>query len=634
MDRQGDAIGRARGSSATAALPSPARDEAGSLPIAAYGMLSNCTSAALVGSDGSIDWLCLPRFDSPALFSRLLDPDAGHWAITPVDEYTVERRYLPGTLVLETTFMTATGAVRLIDALAFAEGLRGHDIGLGAPPELLRLVEGASGIVELAMELAPRPEYGLVHPLFRQLEDGGRTFGGASPVAVRAGVPVNVEGTTMRAAFRVAKGERAGFALRWVPPEAVIPAPIAPDDVRGRIEDAAESWRSWEKEHDIYAGRHRELVRLSARVLQGMTYRPTGAIVAAVTTSLPEDVGGARNWDYRYSWIRDASLTMQALYIGACPDEVGEFASFMTSSAGGGDGIDRSLQIMYGIGGEHDLSERELPHLRGWRNSRPVRVGNGAWNQRQLDVYGEFLDVTYLYRERLGELHPEIQHFAAQLADAAARNWSHKDAGMWEMRGEPRHHLSSKVLCWTALDRAVKLAPQLGDYAKLAEWTTERDRIHATVLKRGWSEARQAYAQSYDVDELDAAVLVMPLVGFLPATDPRMRSTIDAIERDLTEDGLVLRYRNRAEGVNADGLTGEEGTFVICSFWLVSCLARAGEPERAERLFDRLVGYANDLGLLAEEIDTKNNELLGNFPQAFSHIGLITAARDIDCARG
>jgi GH15 family glucan-1,4-alpha-glucosidase len=596
-------------------------------------MLSDCTSAALVGRDGSIDWLCLPRFDSPALFSRLLDRDAGHWAIAPVEEYTVERRYLPGTLVLETTFTTATGAVRLIDALAFAKGQRGHALGLGAPHELMRLVEGASGTVELAMELAPRPEYGLVNPLFRQLEDGGRTFGGPSPVAVRAGVPVNVEGTTMRAAFPVAEGECAGFSLRWAPAEEVIPAPTAPHDVRARIEEIAESWRSWEKEHDIYYGPHRDLVRLSARVLQGMTYRPTGAIVAAITTSLPEDVGGERNWDYRYSWIRDASLTMEALYIGACSDEAGDFASFMTSSAGGGHGINRSLQIMYGIAGEHDLSERELPHLRGWRNSRPVRVGNGAWNQKQLDVYGELLNVIYLYRERLGELHPEIQHFAAQLAEAAARNWNQKDAGMWEMRGEPCHHLSSKVLCWTALDRAVKLAPQLGDYAKLDEWTTERDRIHATVLERGWSEARQAYAQSYDVDELDAAVLLMPLVDFLPATDPRMRSTIDAIERDLTEDGLVLRYRNSAEGVNADGLTGEEGTFVICSFWLVSCLARAGEAERAERLFDRLAGYATDLGLLAEEIDTKNNELLGNFPQAFSHIGLITAARDIDLAR-
>jgi GH15 family glucan-1,4-alpha-glucosidase len=620
-------------SPAPAALAPPVRDEAGSLPIAAYAMLSDCNSAALVGLDGSIDWLCMPRFDSPALFSRLLDPTAGHWAIAPVGEYSVVRRYLPGTLILETTFTTATGSVRLLDALRLGESERGHGLGLGAPHELVRCVQGAAGTVELAMELAPRPEYGLVQPLMRRTEEGARTFGGPTPVAIRAGVGLEVEGATIRASFRVGENELVGFSLCWAPPDAPAPTTTAPDQVAGRLEAVAEVWRSWEAEHDVYEGPNRELVRHSARVLQGMTYRPTGAIVAAVTTSLPEDAGGERNWDYRYAWIRDASLTMGALYIGACSDEAGNFASFMTSSAGGGEGIDRSLQIMYGIGGEHDLTERELTHLRGWRDSRPVRVGNGAWYQTQLDVYGELLGVLHQYRERLGELHPEIQHFAAQLADAAARNWSREDAGMWEMRGEPRHHLSSKVLCWAALDRAVELAPQLGPYAKAEEWAAERDRIRAAVNERGWSEARQAYAQSYDSDELDAAVLLMPLVGFLPATDPRMRSTIDAIDRELTADGLVLRYRNSGEGVNADGLTGEEGTFVICSFWLVSCLARADELERAQRLFENLLGYANDVGLLSEEIDTRRGELLGNFPQAFSHIGLITAAHDIDLAR-
>jgi GH15 family glucan-1,4-alpha-glucosidase len=286
---------------------------------------------------------------------------------------------------------------------------------------------------------------------------------------------------------------------------------------------------------------------------------------------------------------------------------------------------------MYGIGGEHDLSERELPHLAGWRGSRPVRVGNGAWTQTQLDVYGELLDALHRYREQLGALHPEIQRFVAGLADAAAARWEERDSGMWEMRGEPRHHLSSKVLCWTALDRAVRLAPGLGMHAMTGTWERERDRIRDAVLERGWSQARQAYAQSFESDELDAAALLMPLVGFLPATDPRMRSTIEAIATDLTQDGLVLRYRNQA-GLNADGLSGEEGTFVICSFWLVSCLARAGEVERAKSLFHRLAGYANDLGLLAEEIDTTTGELLGNFPQAFSHVGLINAAWEIDQA--
>jgi GH15 family glucan-1,4-alpha-glucosidase len=401
--------------------------------------------------------------------------------------------------------------------------------------------------------------------------------------------------------------------------------------VAARVEDTIAAWRSWEAEHDIYDGPHRELVRLSSRVLKGLTYRPTGAIVAAPTTSLPETVGGERNWDYRFSWIRDSSLTIEALYIGACSDEAEEFVSFMTSSAGGRAG-EGSLQIMYGIGGEHDLSERSLPHLRGWRGSTPVRVGNGAWDQVQLDVYGELLNALHLYQDKLGDLHPEIQAFVADLANTAARRWTETDSGMWEMRGDPRHHLSSKVLCWTALDRAVKLAPQLGMHAVVDDWVRTRDEIREAILTRGWSEAKQAYAQSFDADELDAAQLLMPILGFLPATDERMRSTIEAIARELTEDGLVLRYRNE-DGLNADGLTGEEGTFVICSFWLVSCLAQAGELERAEALFDQLAGYANDLGLLAEEIDTANGEQLGNFPQAFSHIGLITAAWQIDQAR-
>jgi GH15 family glucan-1,4-alpha-glucosidase len=302
----------------------------------------------------------------------------------------------------------------------------------------------------------------------------------------------------------------------------------------------------------------------------------------------------------------------------------------MTSSAGGR--VDGQLQIMYGIDGRHDLAERELGHLRGWRDSRPVRVGNGAWDQTQLDVYGELLDAIYLNRDALGDLHPEIQRFVCDLADVAARRWGEPDAGMWEMRGEHQHHLSSKMFCWVALDRAVKLSPKLASYARPDEWAAERDRIRAAILERGWSEKRQAYAQAFYSDELDAAALLMPIVGFLPAIDPRMRSTIEAIGRDLTDGGLVLRYRNE-EGVNADGLAGEEGTFVLCSFWLVSCLAQAGELDRAEALFDQLVAYASDLGLLAEEVDTHNGELLGNYPQAFSHIGLIVAASHLDRAR-
>jgi alpha,alpha-trehalase len=602
------------------------------VPIADYACLSDGSSASLVSRGGSIDWLCLPRFDSPAVFARILDPRGGHWWIRPVASFTVERRYLPGTLALETTFATDTGTVRLLDVMGAAPGQRGHDIGLHAPHEVLRHLEGLSGRVDMAMELAPRPEYGLVRPLFRWTADGGRTFGGPNQLAVTSSVPVTIDEATMHATFTMGTGDKVGFALRWSAVESDAPQPTPAAGVRARIDDTLETWRSWEALHDIYPGANHELVRFSSRVLKGLTYRPTGAMVAAPTTSLPEAIGGERNWDYRYSWIRDASLTLQALYIGSCPVEVTDFVSFMTSSAGGGAAADNSLQIMYGVGGEHDLSERELPHLAGWRDSAPVRVGNGAWAQTQLDVYGELLDVLYRYQERLGDLHPEIQRFAAGLADAASRSWEQPDAGMWEMRGEPRHHLSSKVLCWTALDRAIQLAPRLGEHAKTDVWAAERDRIREAVLTRGWSTARGAYAQAFDSDELDAAVLLMPLVGFLPATDARMRATIEVIARDLTEDGLVLRYRNR-EGLNPDGLTGKEGTFVICSFWLASCLAQAGELDRAEALFARLISFANDVGLLAEEIDTGTGELLGNFPQAFSHIGLINAAWEIDQAR-
>jgi GH15 family glucan-1,4-alpha-glucosidase len=601
------------------------------VPIADYGLLADCHSAALVDRDGSIDWLCMPHYDSPAVFARVLDPGAGHWSIAPVGPSTSTRRYVPGTLVIETTFTTPTGSVRLVDAMAFVDGQRAHDLGRDAPHEVLRLVEGVAGTVELEMEVAPRPEYGLVRPLFRQEDGGGRTFGGPNQIAVAAGAPVEVEDSTMRARFTVAEGERVGFSLHWASVVSARPMPCPPERVAARIEDTIAGWRSWEAEHDVYDGPHRDLVRLSARVLKGLTFRPTGAIVAAPTAALPEGVGGERNWDYRYSWIRDSSLTLEALYIGACSDEAEDFVSFMTSSACGR-ASEGSLQIMYGIRGEHDLSERELPHLRGWRDSRPVRVGNGAWNQTQLDVYGELLNALHVYRGRLGDLHPEIQAFVVDLADTAARRWREKDSGIWEMRGEPRHHLSSKVMCWTALDRAVALAPALGELARPKEWAAERDRIREAILERGWSEAQQAYAQSFDSDELDAAALLMPIYGFLPATDERMRATIEAIAAQLTEDGLVLRYRN-VEGVNPDGLSGEEGTFAICTFWLVSALAEAGEIERAEALFEQLVASANDLGLLGEEIDTATGEQLGNFPQAYSHIGFITAAWDIDQAR-
>jgi GH15 family glucan-1,4-alpha-glucosidase len=594
------------------------------LRIGDYALLSDCNTGALVGRDGSVDWLCLPRYDSPAVFARILDPDAGHWSIRPRAGYETRRRYLDGSLVLETTLETANGTAALIDALAFERGQRGHALGLDAPHELLRLVKGLSGRVELELELAWRPEYGLGRPLLSLVEGGAVGRGGPDRFGLASRIALSAWDGVVRGRFAVEAGEWLGFALRWAPVEAPDPQPTRAADVATAIEDTVEGWRSWEAHHDIFEGPHRELVRFSSRVLKGLTYRPTGAIVAAPTTSLPERIGGERNWDYRYSWIRDASLTIDALWISTCSDEVDEFVAWLLGAAGGHVHEDRPLQIMYGVGGERDLAERELPHLRGHRGSRPVRVGNGAWNQVQLDIYGEFIDAYSRYSGRLREPDAELAHFLADLADAAAARWQGRGSGIWEARSGRQHYLSGKLYSWVALDRALRLAPAIGARDRVDEWSRERDRIREAILTRGWSKRKHAFTQAFDSDELDAAALLVPLVGFLPPNDERVLSTLDAIERELVDQGLVLRYRS------GDGLPGREGTFVICSFWLVSGLARAGRRDRAEALFEDICRFANDVGLLAEEIDPPTGELLGNFPQAFSHVGLITAARDLE----
>ena len=405
-------------------------------------------------------------------------------------------------------------------------------------------------------------------------------------------------------------------------------APWTADEIASRLADTVEGWRSWSAIHENYEGPWRELVHHSGRVLQAMTFAPTGAIVAAPTTSLPETVGGGRNWDYRYTWVRDASLTMEALWVAACPDEANKFFAFLANAAGSGRPRDADLQIMFGIGGERDLSERELPHLAGWRGSRPVRVGNGAWLQRQLDVYGELLDAAQRLVDQLGQLEPVTRQFLTEAADTAAARWREQDRGIWEIRGEPRDFLYSKLMCWVAVDRAIDMAGHLGAEDRVADWKAARDEIRTAILSRGWNERTGAFTQAFGSEDLDASNLMLAITGFLAADDPRMKATIDAIAQRLTNEcGLVYRY------LSHDGLGGEEGTFVLCTFWLAHAQALAGDVEAATATFERALAAVNDVGLLAEEIDPGSGELIGNFPQAFSHIGLINAAWAISQAQ-
>jgi alpha,alpha-trehalase len=593
-------------------------------PIGHHALISDCRSAALVDRAGSIEWLCFPRFDGPSVFARILDDEGGHWSLRPAGEFELERRYLERSLVLEVTFRTSTGTVVLTDAMAVGKGETGHDLGAGAPGLVLRRVECVDGEVEMEMEYAPRPEYGLIRPILMPEAGGIRARGGADILLLSSSVPVEVDGSSARARFSLRKGERATFALEhqnsWEPP----PEIRTPEEIVDRVDDTVRGWRSWSAVHQNYEGPWSDLVYHSGCVLQGLTFQRTGAIVAAPTTSLPETVGGERNWDYRYAWVRDASFTLEALWVAACPDEANRFFSWMAGATAASVHQGGELQIMFGVGGEHDLSERTLPHLRGWRDSAPVRVGNGAWNQRQLDVYGELLGAAHRLIDATEELGPTSLGFLVDVADMAAARWKDIDEGIWEVRGGQREFLYSKVMCWAALDRAVDLADRLGASDRVERWTATRDEIRKAILTRGWSQKANAFAQAFDTDALDGSVLMMPIVGFLPADDPRMLSTIDAIEERLTDDrGLVYRY------LAEDGLEGEEGTFLLCTFWLAQALAMAGEVDRARATFERAISFVNDVGLLAEEVDPATGELLGNFPQAFSHIGLINAAAAI-----
>jgi GH15 family glucan-1,4-alpha-glucosidase len=582
--------------------------------ISDYALLGDCHSAALVGRDGSIDWWCAPRFDSRSAFARLLDPGAGHWSIRPSEPFEVRREYLEDTMVLQSTFTTTSGVVALTDAMVLGPG-RGHEIGMRAPHALVRRVDGLSGRVPLEIDLQPRLEYGLVVPRFLPVPGGHRTTGGPDTLLVTGDVELEPCDGGARATPTLAAGRSLACTLRH--DQGMSADGGEAIDARTALADTISAWRSWAANH-TYDGAHSEHVRRSALALQALTYQPTGAIVAAPTTSLPEIIGGDWNWDYRYAWLRDASLTLKALWVAACPDEATRYFDWMAAAASSGS--ERAdVQIMFGVEGERDLTERRLPHLAGYRDSQPVRVGNDAWRQRQLDVYGEVLEAAWTLRERLEPLSDGTASFLRALVDAAASTWQETDAGIWEGREGERHYLSSKVMCWVALDRGVRLAESIGaDHAAVERWARERDAVHEMVLREGWSEEAGAYTGAFGSDNLDASVLLMAIMGFLPADDPRMRRTVDTIERDLAQDGHVRRWTGAVEG-----------GFVICSFWLANALALAGELERAEEIFAAVIAKTNDLGLLAEEIDPSSGDLIGNFPQAFSHVGLINAAWSI-----
>ncbi len=587
------------------------------MPSASIGdlaFLSDCHTAALVDRDGCVQWWCPPRFDAGSVFAQLLGADAGHWSVRPTEAYEAERCYDPGTLVLRTTFTTASGQVDVVDALALAPGARGHDIGIECPQVLLRRVEGRRGRVELETEFAPRMEYGLTTPHVREVDGGVEAWGGPVHLTVTASFPLACEVGGARGRVTVGAGDTAELAAHFTEQRDDAAPPL-----QATLEDTAAAWRSWAELHGDYGGEHAEAVAHSALVLQGLTFAPTGAVVAAATTSLPEVLGDELNFDYRFAWLRDLSLTVRALWIATCASEAARLFGWISDAAGHLG--DAPVQIVYRVEGERVMAEQALDHLPGFAGSTPVRVGNAAWSQKQLDVYGEVVDAAYQLRDTLGDFDPQTRDLVVGLADRAAAEWEEPDAGLWEARDRERHYLSSKVLCWVAVDRAVKLAGALGAEDRVAGWERARDAIRAAVLERGWSEAQGAYAGAFDSDELDASVLALPLVGFLPADDERMWATIERIEDVLGGTGQVRRWEADPNG------------FVICSFWLVECLALAGALDRADAWFARAAATANDLGLMAEEYDPVAGEPLGNFPQAFSHVGLINAAHRLTRAR-
>jgi len=576
-----------------------------------YALIGDLQTGALVSRYGAIDWLCFPRFDSGAVFAALLGtPENGHWTIQPAGEFRPRgRRYRADTLVLETELETDSGVVRLIDFMPPRE----------TNPDLVRIVEGVRGRVDMRMELVLRFDYGSIVPWVRTME--GTLVAIAGPDAVLLRTPVEHEGRDLRtyAEFSVAEGDRVPFVLRWFPSNEPLPNPIEPEQA---LRVAVAFWEDW-AERCTYEGHWHDAVHRSLLTLKALTFAPTGGIVAAPTTSLPEWIGGVRNWDYRYCWLRDATLTLLALVRGGYVEEAGAWRDWLLRAIAGSPD---DLQIMYGVAGERRLTEIELPWLDGYEDSRPVRIGNGASGQRQLDVYGEVVDALYQARRQGLPASDDAWRLTGKVFEWLESGWREPDEGIWEVRGPRRHFTHSKVMAWVAFDRAIKAVEQMGRDGPVDRWKAARTAIRDEVLREGFNAEIGAFTQYFGSDRLDASCLLIPLVGFLPATDERVVGTVRAIERDLVRGGFVERYRADEENADVDGLPPGEGVFLPCSFWLAAVLYQQGRRDESVELYERLLGLRNDVGLISEEYDPERGRLVGNFPQAFTHIGIVETA--------
>jgi len=603
-------------------------------PIADYGYLSDCHTGALVSSDGSIEWLCLPHFDSPSVFGALLDRGAGSFRVGPYGVYVpAGRRYIPGTNLIETTWMTSQGWLRVVDALTIGDW---HENERGSshtrPPTdddadhlLVRMVECIQGRVQVEIVCEPMLDYGATAAAWTIVQDGedGTCMidvpHETAAFRLYSDIRVGVEGNRAHGRHTMREGEKRFCAMSWTEQRG---GPHTVEQAEEHLRRTSHFWRNWLAEGTYPDHPWRVHLERSALVLKGLTFMPTGALVAAPTTSLPETPGGERNWDYRFCWMRDASFTLWALHALGLNWEADDFVQYVADMERNDDG---SLQIMYGIKGAKDLEESTLDHLKGYEGARPVRIGNGAYAQRQNDVFGAVLDSVYLHSKKRDHIPERLWPVLVAQVRCAADVWREPDQGIWEARGEPRHYVSSKLMCWVALDRGARLAERRGLDEQATEWQAIATEIREEILARGVDE-RGVFRQHYDTDALDASNLLVPLVRFLRPDDERVRASVMAIREELTDGGLVLRYRTEATD---DGLHGEEGTFLICSFWLVSAMSEIGEHRKAEHLCERLLAHASALGLYAEELEASSGRHLGNYPQAFTHLALINAVTHV-----